>query len=91
MTAHSRGSALAAYKSVATHGAVAAADRHGLVLLLIDGVTERVARMRVAIQAGDLEEKANASNRALGILDELRGCLDFEAVGSPGTELEFAL
>jgi len=81
MIGHSRGQALAAYQSVANHGGVAAADPHGLVLMLLEGALERVARLRVAIIEKDFNEKARAINRTLGILDELRGSLDFEVGG----------
>jgi len=88
MIGHSRGNALAAYQSVATHGGVAAADPHGLVLLLLDGALERVARARIAIQERDISEKARLINRALGIIDELRGSLDFTAGGDLARNLD---
>ncbi len=88
MMGHARGNALAAYKSVATHGGVAASDPHGLVLMLLDGALERVARARVAILERNFTEKARVVNRALGILDELRGSLDFEVGGALARNLD---
>jgi flagellar protein FliS len=88
MIGHSRGQALAAYQTVATHGGVAAADPHGLVLMLLDGLFQRVAAMRLAVLEGDYNEKARMANRALLILDELRGSLDFEAGGEVARNLD---
>jgi flagellar protein FliS len=88
MMAHSHGNALAAYQSVATHGGVAAADPHGLVLMLLEGALERVARARIAIVESNFPEKARLINRVLGILDELRGSLDFEVGGELARNLD---
>ena len=88
MIGHSKGQALAAYQSVATHGGVAAADQHGLILMLIDGVLERVAGARAAIVDHDMPGKARLLNRALVIVDELRGSLDFEAGGQVARNLD---
>jgi flagellar protein FliS len=88
MMGHSRGNALAAYQSVATHGGVAAADAHGLVLMMLDGVLERVARARIAIVGREFDEKARLIDRATAILEELRSSLDFEAGGELARNLD---
>ena len=88
MIGHSRGNALAAYQSVATHGGVAAASAHGLILLLLDGALERTAAARVAIREQDYDGKARMVNRALSIIDELRRSLDFQAGGPLARNLD---
>ena len=77
----SRDQALDDYQTVASHGGVAAADPHGLVLMLRDGALERTARLRIAIVEKNYTEKARAINRTLGILDldrhhEVKLCVD---------------
>jgi flagellar protein FliS len=84
----SRDQALAAYQTVASHGGVAAADPHGLVLMLLDGALERTARLRIAIVEKNYTEKARAINRTLGILDELRSSLNLEAGGEIARNLD---
>jgi flagellar protein FliS len=88
MIGHSRGQALAAYQSVATHGGVAAADAHGLILMLLDGLLERLATIRGAIEHGDYAQKGQVVNRAFAILQELRGSLDFDAGGALARNLD---
>lgn len=81
MPAYSRSPRLAAYQSVATHGGVAAADPHRLIVMLMDGALERIASARCAIQAGSIESKAGLLHRTVAIIDELRSSLNFEAGG----------
>lgn len=81
MPAYSRSPSLAAYQSVATHGGVAAADPHRLIVMLMDGALERIAAARCAIQAGSIEARAGLLHRTVAILDELRASLNFEAGG----------
>lgn len=88
MMGHSRGGALAAYQSVAAHGGVAASDAHGLVLMLLDGLQERISAAHLAIQNSDFDAKARFLNRSLGILGELRRALDFEAGGALARNLD---
>jgi flagellar secretion chaperone FliS len=74
-------SGLAAYQSVATHGGVAAADPHRLILMLMDGALERMASGRAAMQVGSPGEKNRLLHRAISIVDELRGNLNLDAGG----------
>jgi flagellar protein FliS len=75
MTATPRSSSLAAYQMVATHGGVAAADPHGLILMLLDGALMRIAQARGSGERGNSSERTAHLNRALGILGELRASL----------------
>jgi flagellar protein FliS len=76
MSLQSRASMLAAYRSVATHGGVAAADPHQLILMLLEGALERLATARGYIERGAHAEKTQHVSRALAIVGELRASLD---------------
>jgi len=82
MTAYTRPSTLAAYQSVATHGGVAAADPHRLIVMLMDGALERIARARGCMQNGAMADKNQMISAAVAIIDELRCSLDL-ANGGP--------
>jgi flagellar protein FliS len=76
---------LAAYQSISAHGGVAAADPHRLVLMLMDGATERLAIARGCLernQRGDIARKAQALTQCMRIIAELRGSLNL-AQGGP--------
>jgi flagellar protein FliS len=82
MTANGRPSTLAANQSVATHGGVAAADPHRLIVMLMDGALERIARARGCMENGALADKNQQLSTAVAIIDELRCSLDL-ANGGP--------
>lgn len=79
---------LAAYRKVASHGGVAAADAHGLIVMLLDGALERIAIARGAIENGRGAEKAMVIHRAVAIVDELRNSLDLRAGGQLAANLD---
>lgn len=81
MTATTRANSLAAYQMVATHGGVAAADPHGLILMLLDGALERIAKARGATERGAVADRLAHLNRTLAIIGELRASL---VTGSSG-------
>lgn len=76
MAPQPRSAMLATYHSVATHGGVAAADPHRLIVMLMDGALERIAQARGCIQRGTVSEKSRLLHRAVAIVDELRNSLD---------------
>lgn len=76
MNPQSKASMLAVYRSVATHGGVAAADPHQLILMLLDGALERLAKARGCLERGAHGEKTQHVARALAIVGELRASLD---------------
>src|SRR5262245_47406113 len=86
MSAYSR-SSLAAYRSVAAHGGVAASDPHQLIVMLMDGLLERVSAARGAIEHGSAEAKASLLHRAVAIVDELRASLNMAAGGEIAANL----
>ena len=87
MTASTRAANLAAYQMVATHGGVAAADPHRLILMLLDGAMSRIAQARGCTERGAAADRITHLNRTLGIIAELRASLD-PAGGSIASNLD---
>jgi flagellar protein FliS len=83
-----RPSTLAAYQSVAAHGGVAASDPHRLIVMLMDGALERIARARGCIENHALQEKNDLLASAVAIVDELRVSLDLKAGGPIAANLD---
>jgi flagellar secretion chaperone FliS len=81
VSAYARNSKLAAYQSVSVHGNVAAADPHRLVLMLMDGVMERMAIARACIEQQDIARKAKLLHSCVTLLAELRGSLNIARGG----------
>jgi flagellar protein FliS len=81
MSAYPNKSSLAAYRSVAAHGGVAAADPHQLIVMLLDGALERIAGAKGAIEHGSPESRNRLLHRTVAIIDELRGSLNLAAGG----------
>jgi len=81
VSAYGRNSNLAAYQSVSVHGNVAAADPHRLVLMLMDGVMERLAVARGCIERKDIARKAKLLHSCVTLLTELRGSLNISRGG----------
>jgi flagellar protein FliS len=88
MAGFSQASSIAAYKSVATHGAAVEAEPHQLISLLMDGALERLLSARGSIERGDLVTKAGLLHRVGAIIDELRCSLDHTAGGTVAANLD---
>jgi len=82
VNAYARNSKLASYQSVSVHGNVAAADPHRLVLMLMDGVMERMAIARACIERGDVGKKAKLLHSCVTLLGELRSSLNIQQGGA---------
>jgi flagellar protein FliS len=82
LSTYARRSSLAAYQSHSAQGAVAVADPHGLVLMLLDGAMERMATARSCIEHGDTVRKAKLLHSCVTLIAELRGSLNM-ADGGP--------
>jgi flagellar protein FliS len=82
MNAFSRNANMAAYQSNAVHGGVAAADSHGLVLMLMNAAVERMTVARSCIERGDLVRKAKLLHGCVRIIGELRGILNMAEGGT---------
>jgi flagellar protein FliS len=81
VSAYARNSKLAAYQSVSVHGNVAGADPHRLVLMLMDGVLERLVVARASIERGDSAQKAQLLHSCTTLIAELRGSLNIQHGG----------
>lgn len=81
MSAYPRNSSLAAYRSVAAHAGVDAADPHRLITMLMDGALERVSSARGAMEHGQTEARNRLIHRAVAIVEELRASLNMQAGG----------
>lgn len=81
MSAYPHKSSLAAYRSVAAHSGVAAADPHKLIVMLMDGALERIGTARGAMEHGDVEARNRLIHRTVSIVQELRASLNLEAGG----------
>ena len=67
---------VSAYQSVATHGVVAAADPHRLILLLLDGALSRIAQARACNERAQRHDRNRHLERAVAMVGELRASLD---------------
>jgi flagellar protein FliS len=81
MSAYPRNSSLAAYRSVAAHSGVDAADPHRLITMLMDGALEHVASARGAMEHGQSDSRNRLIHRAVAIVEELRASLNVDAGG----------
>lgn len=82
MNAYARNFKLSAYQSVSAHGNVAAADPHRLVLMLMDGVMERLAKARGCMEHGETANKAKLLHSCVTLLTDLRGSLNIHQGGA---------
>ncbi|WP_406666981.1 flagellar export chaperone FliS [Gallaecimonas sp. GXIMD1310] len=55
------------------------ADPHQIILMLMDGVLERMAIAKGCIERNDIQGKSNAINRTVSLISGLQGSLDFDA------------
>ncbi len=87
MAAYPNNSSLAAYRSVAAHSGVDAADPHRLIVMLMDGALERIASARGAMEHGQVDTRNRLIHRAVDILQELRVSLNIESGGEIATNM----
>lgn len=71
--------ALKGYNDIKVNAAVASATPHQLIQMLYDGLLERLAQMKGAIEQKNIELKSNKVNQAISIISGLRESLDQEA------------
>jgi flagellar protein FliS len=88
MSAYPRTSSVAAYQNAATHGGIAAANPHGLVMMLLEGALERIAGARGRMTNGVMGEKVELIAKTLAIVDELRASLDLARGGEIAANLD---
>ena len=66
--------------------AVEGASPVGLVVLLYGGAVTNLMRAIAAVDAGNVEKRVEELNKALAIIAQLQGTLDFEKGGAVATE-----
>ena len=76
-----------AYQFAATQAKAASADPHQLVLMLMDGLLDEMARAEGHIQARQFERKGQAISKCLQILGGLDSALDMEKGGELASNL----
>ena len=79
--------ALRQYGEVKVKAAVASASSHDLIKMLYDGLLERIAQMKGAIEQKNIELKNKKANQAIAIVSGLRESLDHDS----GVELSYRL
>jgi len=72
---------LATYQSVSAQGAVANADPHGLVLVLMEAALQRMTTARGCLERGDIVTKAKLLHSCVTLVAELRGSLNLKDGG----------
>ncbi|HWR88593.1 MAG TPA: flagellar export chaperone FliS [Acidiferrobacterales bacterium] len=81
-------SAAQQYVTVGTEAAVADADPHRLIQLLLESVLVRIASAKEHMQRGDVARKGECISQAISIMDGLRASLNAEAGGEIASNLE---
>ncbi len=76
------------YQKVGAYSSAAYADPHRLIQLLFDGLLDRVAQARGAMERGEVARKGELIGKAIAILDGLRGALDHDRGGDIAGNLE---
>ncbi|MGN5139009.1 lateral flagellar export chaperone LafC [Aeromonas sp. 164P] len=76
-----------AYQFAATQAKAASADPHQLVLMLMDGLLDEMARAEGHIQARQFERKGQAISKCLQILGGLDSALDMDKGGELAVNL----
>lgn len=84
----SRNRYAAEYAEANTSGAVASADAHGLITLMLRGASERVAMAQSCVTRGDLGAKAREIGAAISIVEGLRMALDRSRGGELAERLD---
>ena len=83
--------AMKSYQAVKVDAGVQGASSHELIQMLLDGLTERLAQARGAMQQRNIEAKGDRINSATQIVLALRDYLDLENGGELGAEPGFPL
>ncbi len=76
------------YQKVGAYSSAAYADPHRLIQLLFDGLLDRIAQARGAVERGEVSRKGEVIGKAIAILDGLRGALDHDRGGDIAGNLE---
>ena len=80
--------ALKQYGHVKVNAAVASASPHQLIQMLLDGLLERIAQIKGAVDQKNIELKTTKVNQAIDILFGLRDSLNHEQGGELSGNLD---
>ncbi len=80
--------ALQGYKNVQVNAGVAGASPHGLIQMLYDGLLERIAQLKGAIEQNNIELKHVKVNQATSIVLGLREALNVDEAGDIAQSLD---
>jgi len=76
-----------AYRNLATESSALGADRHQLICLLFSGTLAAIGQARAALAKGDIGMKAQASSKAIRLVDEGLKVAVNRSVGEMGESL----
>ena len=79
--------ALQQYKEVDIQSKLVASNPHGLVVMLLDGVLQKLAKATGAIEREDISQKGELISASIRIIDSLRASLDFNKGGDLANNL----
>lgn len=80
--------AMKSYQAVKVDAGVQGASSHELIQMLLDGLTERIAQAKGAMQQKNFEAKGDRINSASQIILALRDYLDIEKGGELAQNLD---
>lgn len=83
-----RSAALSQYKQVGVQTGVVDASPHKMIGMLLNGISEKLAYAKGAIQRGDIAKQGENISRAIRIVDTLRASLDHTKGGEISANLE---
>ena len=79
--------ALNQYQNISVQGAMTDASPHRMIAMQLDGVLDRVASARGAMQRKELGRKGELLSSAIAIIDSLRASLNYELGGEISANL----
>lgn len=80
-------SALNQYKSIGVQTSVIDSTPHHLITMLLEGVLDRVASARGAINRREISRKGELISSSIAIIDSLRASLDYDKGGEIAANL----
>ena len=85
---NNQSTAAATYRQTDIYGGVESASPHRLIEMLLDGLIKNLAHAKIGINCADAMQKCISIDKALNILDALRGGLNFESGGDLARNLD---
>lgn len=80
--------ALNQYRQTTVQASAEYADPHTQIMMLFNGLNEKISVAKGAIQRGELAEKGQAIGRAIEIVGYLQACLDLDNGGEIAVNLD---